>query len=452
MLKQKISKFIYSGHRRSVKAKKNILASLGIKGISIIINLAYVPLLLDYLGKDEYGIWLTLTSIVSWFSFFDVGLGNGLRNNFAIAKANGDDQLARIYVSTTYAILTLVFIGVLLFFYLIAPWIDWNAVFNTTTVSGNSLLNLSLIVFTFFILRFVVQLIGVVLLADQRPSLNSLFNLIANIICFITIYLLKIASAGSLILLGFVLSSMPVLVLTVASLYFYNTSYKKYAPSLKWIRFRESKKLLNLGIKFFVLQISGIVMYSTTNFLITQFVSPADVAVYNVSYKMFSVFTMLYGIILLPMWSATTEAFAICDFKWIRNVVFKMQKLGVILVLGILSMVIFSNFIYHLWIGDRLVIPMSVTVCVAMSSVMYVMTGVYVAFQNGVGKIKLTLYFVIIQTILYLPIAYCLAKICAWGIIGILLAGIVCELPVKVIQVIQYRKLINGKALGLWNQ
>jgi hypothetical protein len=31
----------------------------------------------------RYEIWLTLSSIVGWFSFFDVGLGHGLRNKFA---------------------------------------------------------------------------------------------------------------------------------------------------------------------------------------------------------------------------------------------------------------------------------------------------------------------------------------------------------------------------------
>ena len=100
---------INRGHQRSVKAKRNILASIFIKGISIAINLVLVPLTIDYVNPSRYGIWLTLSSIIGWFSFFDIGLTQGLRNKFAEAKTKGDDAIAQVYVSTTYAILAIIF-------------------------------------------------------------------------------------------------------------------------------------------------------------------------------------------------------------------------------------------------------------------------------------------------------------------------------------------------------
>jgi len=73
-----------------------------LKGISIGISLLLVPLTLNYLDKEGYGLWLTLSSIVSWFSLFDIGLGNGFRNKFAEATAVKNDDLAKTYVSTTF--------------------------------------------------------------------------------------------------------------------------------------------------------------------------------------------------------------------------------------------------------------------------------------------------------------------------------------------------------------
>src|SRR5512137_2137737 len=103
--KSSIINFIISqfrrGEERSVKAKKNILYAVVIKGISIAISLVLVPLTLHYVNPTQYGIWLTLSSIIAWFGFFDIGFGNGLRNKFAEAKAKGDHELARTYVSTT---------------------------------------------------------------------------------------------------------------------------------------------------------------------------------------------------------------------------------------------------------------------------------------------------------------------------------------------------------------
>ena len=94
--------FIKSSSGRTQKAQKNILGMLLIKICNIIINLAYVPLLINSLNQDRYGIWLTITTIVSWIAFFDIGLGNGLRNKLAESIACKDEINARKYVSTTY--------------------------------------------------------------------------------------------------------------------------------------------------------------------------------------------------------------------------------------------------------------------------------------------------------------------------------------------------------------
>jgi len=451
MLK-KLKASFSTGHPRSIKAKKQIIFTFILKGISILINLAYVPLLLDYLGTEEYGIWLTISSIVVWFGFFDIGLGNGLRNNFATAIANGDHKLARIYVSTTYALLTIIFSSALIIFYCIAGFINWTSVFNTQNVDATILLNLSMIVFTFFFLNFIFQLIGVILLANQKPSVSSSFNVISNILCFGIIFILKETTESSLPLLGFILSGVPFFVLICANIYLFSTKYKIYSPSLKFVDFRKSKTLLNLGIKFFILQISGIVMYSSTNLLITQFSSPIDVTVYNIAYKMFAIFTMVYGIILTPMWSATTEAFALNDFSWIKNSVKKLQQLGFSLIFILLIVLFFSDKIYFLWVGNRVHIPFKVSLLVSIGAMMYVLTGVYVAFQNGIGKIKLTLIFTIVSTLLFFPIAFLFGKFFNMGFIGILIAAIVCDLPMKYIQIVQYYKIIQNKAKGIWNQ
>ncbi|MBL7937415.1 MAG: hypothetical protein JNM51_16535, partial [Bacteroidia bacterium] len=87
-----LSSLINKGHSRSVKAKKNILASVLIKGISVVTSFVLVPLTIHYLNPINYGIWLTLYSVISWFGLLDIGLGNGLRNKFAEAIANNDKQ------------------------------------------------------------------------------------------------------------------------------------------------------------------------------------------------------------------------------------------------------------------------------------------------------------------------------------------------------------------------
>ena len=84
--------FFTQGNKRTLRAKKNITVSFISKAISILIGFIIVPLTLSYIGEVEYGIWLTIASIISWFSFFDIGLGNGLRNKLAEALAKDDQE------------------------------------------------------------------------------------------------------------------------------------------------------------------------------------------------------------------------------------------------------------------------------------------------------------------------------------------------------------------------
>ena len=98
---------------RTDKAIKNIILLFAAKAISIICSMLIVPITIEYLNPTRYGVWLTVSSIIAWIGNFDLGLGNGLRNRFADAKAKGDTELARKYVSTTY--LTMSVIMVILF-------------------------------------------------------------------------------------------------------------------------------------------------------------------------------------------------------------------------------------------------------------------------------------------------------------------------------------------------
>src|SRR5512135_2482246 len=102
----KIKTLFFGGHARTTKANKNVFYSFFIKGVSIASQLALVPLTLHYLEKERYGIWLTLASLMGWFGFFDIGIGNGLRNKLSEALANNDTRQAKIYVSTSYGLVS----------------------------------------------------------------------------------------------------------------------------------------------------------------------------------------------------------------------------------------------------------------------------------------------------------------------------------------------------------
>jgi len=452
MLLTSIKDFFTKGHERSIKAKKNILASFFLKGFSILIIFALVPLTLNYLNATRYGIWLTLSSFIGWLGFFDIGLGNGLRNKFAEALAKNDLTLAKTYLSTTYAILAII-IGILLLIFLLAtPFLNWTKILNVSPDLANELSILVLVVFVFFALRFIFNLIGIVLIADQKPAINNSFGVISNLLALIIIFILTKTTSGSLLYLGLVLSVTPVIVLIFASLIFYKGSYRFCCPSVKYVKFKYFNKLANLGFKFFVIQIAALILFSTDNIIITQLFGPTEVTPYNIALKYFSLITMTFAIIMSPFWSAFTEAYIKEDFIWIKNIIKKNILVWLSFVFLTVLMLVFSNLFYNFWIGGKIKIPIELSVFMALYVIFRSWTSLFGSFLNGTGKIKLSLYISIIAASFNIPLSIFLAKYLELGISGVILATCICLLLGVVIMPIQYKKIVTNKAEGIWNK
>lgn len=451
-----IQKLLFSGHQRSVKVNKNIIASFFIKGVSIVVGFLMVRITLDYLDQTKYGIWLTMSSFLTWFTFFGIGLGNGLRNKLAEALAVKDYHLGKIYVSTTYAILSLIFGGVALIFFIGNQFLDWSKILNTDAALAPELSNLALIVFGFFFLRFVVKLIGIILYADQRPAIANTFGPMGSLLALIVIYILTKTTHGSLLYLGWTLSILPVVVLIIASFYFYNTDYKKIAPNLNFIRMRYAKSLLSLGFKFFIIQVSALVMFQSSNIVIAQFFGPADVTPYNIAYKYYGIINMLFSIIMIPFWSAYTEAWKKKEIGWIKSTINNLLKVFItFVVLGIILFV-FSKTAFILWLGRDKMAQMPIPSILQLSLLFYFLIfsfgGIFNMFINGTGKVHVQMIALIIGAILFFPTAWIFVKYFHMGVEGVVFATIISNFYSVFISPIQYYKLINNKAYGIWDK
>ncbi len=438
------------GQSRTAKASRQIVYSFFLQGIGIIISLIYVPLLLNYLTQEKYGIWLTLSSILSWFSFFNIGLGYGMRNKLTEANAKGDNILGQKYVSTTYATLICIFSAVLLVFHIINPFVNWNSVLNSKTISGHDLYLLTSVVFTFFIIRFIVQLIGIIYIADHKPSINNFITAASNLLSLaVILVLMKFTAQGNLALLGSVITIMPVLLFIFLSIYAFNNRYRHLKPSFKAIDFKLNKGVTSLGAKFFLLQIMGIVLYSTSSVFISQrFGGPSEVVVYNLAFKYFQLPTIVNGIIMGPLWSAVTDAYVKNDFEWLKKTMKRLNVLTVIFFTVIIIMIFMSNFVFKLWIGDKIKVPMHLTILMAIYNAMAIYLAPYSFFINGTGKLKLTIRYSVVGVILYFSSIYIMGHYFTDST-GVMIAIIIPYILSVVIQPYQAKKILAKTASGI---
>jgi len=437
---------------RTRKAIRNIVGISIVKGGDLIVGLLLVTISLTYLGQTNYGIWLTLSSIVTWFNFFDGGLGLGLRNKFAEALAKNEKILAREYVSTTYFLLSILSIILFIVFFIIYNKLSWASFLNTNEYSNYYLSTVALVVFGGFFIQLTFRLIKNLLLANQQPAIDNLIMFLGKILVFVGILILPLFFKNSLLAYGIVFTVAPVFAFILASICLFYGKYKEYAPSIKFIKLRLVNNLSKLSLSFFVIQISVAVLFTTDNFIIAQLFDPSEVTPYHIANKYFSVGLIIFTIIMTPMWSAYTEAYIKQEMNWIRNTLKKLFATWFFLFLFVLIMLATSNYIYKIWVGENVRINWLVSFGWALFVILQMFNMIFTHFLNGISKIRIQLYTAISSIIINIPLSIYFAKYLNFGVAGVIFATNISILIYIIFRAIQVKKILNGKAKGIWNR
>lgn len=451
-LKDKIYNKVGIKSDRTKNITKHVGLSFIYKGGSMISTFLLVPLTIDFLDTENYGIWLTLSSFIAWFSFFDIGLGNGLRNKFAEAKAKGDLTLAKGYVSTAYFTIGVVCLGLFVLFFAVNFFIDWTKVFNASNNLQRDLSILMPIVFGFFCLQLVVKLITTIYTADQNASMQGKVGFLTQAGSLLVIWLMTLTAKSSLLIFGIIFSALPVFILLFLNFFAFSNTYKDYKPTFSLWKKDYLKDIFGLGFMFFIIQVSGLIIYSTDNIVITQLFGPREVVPYGVTFKYFNISTMILTMVLIPYWSSFTEAYTKGDFEWIKTSMKNLNKVSISSVFLVFIMLIISPFVYKLWLGDKVNIEFSLSVFMSIFFITNIIFLPYTFLLNGTGKLKLQLYFYIITALINIPLSIFLAKNMELGVSGIIIATVICLIPQAILCPIQYRKIINKNATGIWNK
>lgn len=232
---------------------KNIVYTFVLKGLSFIISLLYVPILLSCLDEKIYGVWLALTSVVSWLSLFDIGIGNGLKNKLTESLAVNNIEYSRKLVSTSYVYSALIFSVILVISLIINCFIKWNLLLNVEQIFNNDLTITAFLVIIAFCVRFILQIITPVLAATQNIRFNSLIEFIGQIGAFIGVILLNYLGVKSIIIFTIVVLYVPLIILFVFSIYLYSNKLKELRPCIRFSDKQHFSEIFSLGINFFII-------------------------------------------------------------------------------------------------------------------------------------------------------------------------------------------------------
>ena len=445
MISRKIKTIFNSGSERSRLIKKNILGSFGLRIVSIFCSLMMVPVTIDYVNPERYGIWLTLSSIVVWLSYFDFGFAHGFRNRFAEAIAKDDHELAQKYVSTTYAVLTLLFAGIMLVASAINYYLNWSDILHVNQVYNSELRIVFQILILFFCVNIVAEIFTTLLTAYQRPALSAAVKTGGYVVSLLVIYVLTLTTQGDLELLAYALSGVPCLfTLVVSIIAFKKKRFSIYAPTLKSVDFSLTKSIVGMGGQFFLIMLCILFIFQFQNIIISRELGAEQVTLYNVTYKIFGVVEMVMMIILTPIWSAYTDAYTRKDFAWMKNSSRRLEQLGLLCIPALFILWLVSP------LGNSVSTSLSISAVVAFYILCRVWGNIYMYQINGTGKLRMQLLIYAVIAVFAIPTMILLGR--AFGLMGIVMVPSMAFLAQTLIMRIQLLKIISGASRGWWNK
>ncbi len=394
--------------------------NLILKLIGICINYIYISVLLNYLGESEYGIWIIIVTITSWLSFFDVGLGNGLRNKLTEAIERNDNQT--VLVSSTYHIVIKLMSLVCVFGVILAYFINWKIIFKTDFDETN--IKYAIIISVVFMaVNIVFSLCKSICFALQKSSLASSSGVLAQIINFISFLIIRKYTHVSILKLALIYGISEFIIYLGMTLYII-IHHPNLKPQKKYANKECEKELLVIGSRFLILQLCALVLYSTDSFIISCLYSAKSVTPYSMVIKIYTLVINLFAAFVVPLWSAVTKEKM--NKRW--DIVEKYEKIIVFLMIPIIIIVflLILNFrtVSFIWLKKELVYSNLLIFLGGIYCVLSIWCNSFATLANGLGILNKPMIVAIIQAVLNIPLSLLFAYVFDMKESGVLLGTI----------------------------
>ncbi len=376
---------------RRKKIIKTAWSGLAARIVTIAVSLMMVPLAVHYLGKEQYGLWVAVSSLVAMLGFMDGGAGNAVINLVAHASGAKNDDLAKIVSTAFYSLMALALMGCLLFL-TVFPFVSWANVLGVTELRSQSDLNkVVIIVGLFFFASMFTTLVGKIQRGLQEGNLDNFWTGVGSVLSLLFVYVAIQKDAG---LVGFVIAFL------AGSIFAYLASNIHYLfirridlrPQLSKMDSAIAKNLFAVGGMFFVLQISGAIQSQADNVIIANMLGAESVTNYAICMKLFLMVPMLFNLLLTPLWPAYREAFASGDMQWVKRIFLKSVRWALLVSIpSAFTLVMVGGKVIELWVGHEAMPSPGLLMGCGIWMVFTTIGSALAVFLNGLQLVKIQL-------------------------------------------------------------
>lgn len=390
---------------RGARALRTALVSFAGRGLSIVGTLVTIPLVLNHLGPERYGLWMTLSVIFIYLKLADGGVTIGLVALVSRADGAGDLGRIRALFSSAFAV-TVVVGAALVGVAVLMPLVDWRWLLHLS----DSKLQVEAAAATAVIILSIAfgYPAGVARqgrLGLQQGAAANAWDLAGTVITFggqIAVIHLKF----DLVALAFVTAFTPVMVNAVSSAIFFAGKGRNLRPTFELASWPLARTLFVAGSVFMALTLVQALSLQIDTVLIARVLGVAHVAEYSVVQKLFSQPQLVITMLLTAQFPAYNEALTRGDHDWIVRH-FKSTALfaatAAIMLCGLLAAII--EPLLKLWIGDGFKPPFRLVASMAVYGTVAAVANVFTYFFFALGLYRRVILAHIAMIVINIPLA-----------------------------------------------
>jgi O-antigen/teichoic acid export membrane protein len=342
--------------KRSKRMFEAGISAVICKGLVLALNAVSVPIAVRYLGAEQFGVWVTISTTLALLIVLDLGIAGAMTNYISEAYALEDRELAGRYAATGLFVMLLIAIGLGAVGAVFWPLVHWGELFRLPDAANDRMISHAVAAaYVVFLVGLPAGLAAKFLGGYQEIKTANIFAAIgagANLLAVVIITRLH----GNLVLLVIGSSGATVGTNLVCLLWLFIWHKPWLMPTFGRYHISLVRPLLRTGMGLFILQLAGLAVFNTDNFIIAHFLGPAEVTPYSITWKLVGYTAALQTIMTPALWPAYAEAWTRGDLRWIRRtlrmvILISMSAAGV----GCIILIIWGKTLIRIWAGPAAV-------------------------------------------------------------------------------------------------
>jgi O-antigen/teichoic acid export membrane protein len=367
---------------------KNFLAGGWGKISSVLFRLVQIPILLSFLGIEDYGRWLVLYTLPSWLSLANLGFGSVAANDISIATGQGDMVKARMIFSSTLRVVTYIVAGGCILMLPAAIFLDWEKFLQLPADRHNEIMW----VLIWFTLSTLLSFFGEIFQARFRAARQAhVFILISSfrpwVELLIMIIILQFTTRFDHLALSLLISTI-LFIVAVQWMSYRAMPQLSYSSSL--VQKNQFRNLFRKGLAFQAFPLGNALIYQGNIIIVQLILGPVAVAIFGSVRTLVRSINQMLELINQVMWPELSILFGTGDLHKAA----RLHRLGVVLSIGIafifvLALGVFGEKLFAVWTGGAFVLSKTLLLLfllpILFNSLWFTSSVIHMASNNHEG-------------------------------------------------------------------